>query len=435
MTWKTTDAWGWGRVYRTRGEFARPERASALDRIAADSPCPAIGQRRSYADACLNSHGRTVLTDRLDRILSFDPDTGVLDAEAGCQLSEIVRLFAPRGWLPTVLPGTGFATVGGAIGMDVHGKNHHHAGSFGQHVASLTLHQPDGRSEVHPGEPLFEATVGGIGQTGPIGSARLQMQRIKGPVMMVTERRVPDLDTYLSLLDVSEAPYTVGWIDATASGASLGRGILEEAENGAGLVPPAKRGRTVPFDAPPFALAGTVVRGFNAAYYRRIPERGRTVVKPMEDFFFPLDKIYDWNRLYGKRGFHQFQCVVPLAERDVLRDMLAAVAASGLASPLAVLKRMGPGRAGMMSFPAEGYTLAIDFPAREEAPGMIRRLIAMADEAGGRVYLAKDAFAQPEQMDRMYPDRVAWAELVNARDPEGAYETDLVRRLALRTIQ
>lgn len=187
-------------------------------------------------------------------------------------------------------------------------------------------------------------------------------------------------------------------------------------------------------DAPHFALSGPVVRGFNAAYFRRIPQRGRTVVKPMEDFFFPLDKIYDWNRLYGKRGFHQFQCVVPLARREVLRDMLGRVSASGLASPLAVLKRMGPGRGGMMSFPMEGYTLSIDFPARDEAPDMIRRLIAMATEAGGRVYLAKDAFASADRMDAMYPERAAWAEICNAQDPDGSYETDLIRRLSLRTL-
>ncbi|WP_068115361.1 FAD-binding oxidoreductase [Tropicimonas marinistellae] len=430
--WKTAEYTGWGRFYRAKGELARPERASALDRIAGEAPCPAIGQRRSYSDGCLNTRGRAIATDRLDRMLGFDEETGVLDVEAGCRLSEILRFFAPRGWLPTVLPGTGFATVGGAIGMDVHGKNHHHVGSFGQHVTGLTLHHPDGRREVLPGDPLFAATIGGMGQTGPIGSARLQMQPVKGPVMMVTERRVPDLDSYLELFDTTEATYTVGWIDATATGGNLGRGIFEEGETGAGLVPPAKRGKRIPMDAPNFALSGPVVRGFNAAYYRRIPDRGRTVVKPLEDFFFPLDKIFDWNRLYGKRGFHQFQCVVPLAARDVLREMLTKVSASGLASPLAVLKRMGPGRAGMMSFPTEGYTLAVDFPARDQAAEMIRRLIAMATEAGGRVYLAKDAFATAAQMDAMYPERADWAALCNGLDPDHAYETDLIRRLDLR---
>lgn len=434
MTWKTVEYAGWGRFYRAKGQLARPERVSTLDHIARETPCPAIGRRRSYADGCLNTQGRAIDTARLDRILSLDEEEGILEVEAGCQLGEIVRLIGPKGWLPMVMPGTGFATVGGAIGMDVHGKNHHHTGSFGQHVEAMTLHLPEGRREITPMDPLFSATVGGMGQTGPIGTARLRMQRTKGPVMMVTERRVPNLDSYLELFDSSEATYTVGWIDATATGASLGRGILEEGETGAGLVPPAKRGRRIPMDAPHFALSGPIVRGFNAAYFRRIPERGRTVVKPLEDFFFPLDKIHEWNRLYGKRGFHQFQCVVPLSAREVLRDMLRAVGDSGLASPLAVLKRMGPGRGGMMSFPTDGYTLAIDFPARDEAPAMIRRLIDMAVEAGGRVYFAKDAFARPEQVDAMYPEREAWAAICNGLDPDGAYATDLVRRLNLRNL-
>ncbi|MDV7145287.1 FAD-binding oxidoreductase [Tropicimonas sp. TH_r6] len=433
MTWKQTDYTGWGRYYTASGQLARPERAATLTRIATETPCPAFGQRRSYADACLNSDNRAIDTARLDRFLGFDAESGLLEVESGVRLSDIVTHFAPKGWLPSVLPGTGFATVGGAIGMDVHGKNHHHLGSFGQHVEGLTLATPDGPREITAEDPLFAATIGGMGQTGPIARATLRMLPVKGDVMMVTERRVPNLDSYFTHLDESQATYTVGWIDATAKGDALGRGIFEEGETGPGLVPPAKRGKSIPFNAPHFALSGPIVRNFNTAYYRRIPERGRTVVKPLEDYFFPLDKIHDWNRLYGKRGFHQFQCVVPLAEREILRDMLSRVSGAGLASPLAVLKRMGPGRGGMMSFPMEGYTLAIDFPARDEAAGMIRTLIAMAVEANGRVYLAKDGFAEPGQMDAMYPERAAWTGIVNALDPEQAYATDMIRRLSLRS--
>ncbi|SDK11540.1 FAD-binding oxidoreductase [Aliiruegeria lutimaris] len=434
MSWKQTEYTGWGRHLRAKGEIARPERTSAFIRVAEESPCPAIGQRRSYGDASLNSGGRAISTARLDRFLGFEPETGILEVESGCMLGDIVTHFGPRGWLPTVLPGTGFATVGGAIGMDVHGKNHHHKGSFGLHVRDVTLALPDGIHTIAPDDPLFAATIGGMGQTGPIASARIQLAPTKGALAMVTERRMPDLDSYFDALDASEATYTVGWIDATARGDALGRGILEEGETGAGLVPPARRGKRIPMDAPHFALSGPIVRSFNAAYYRRIPERGRTVVKALEDFFFPLDKIHDWNRLYGKRGFHQFQCVVPLDEREALRGMLERVSDSGLASPLAVLKRMGAAEGGMMSFPTEGYTLAIDFPAREEAPEMIRGLIDMTAEADGRVYLAKDAFASPEHMDAMYPERAAWAEIVNELDPEQNYATDLVRRLALRDL-
>ncbi|MEL6700709.1 MAG: FAD-binding oxidoreductase, partial [Pseudomonadota bacterium] len=375
---------------------------------------------------------RVMSTTRLDRVLAFDPTTGDLTVEAGVRLGALAELFAPRGWLPAVMPGTGFATVGGAIAMDVHGKNHHHAGTFGQHVREITLDQNGSKVTCAPGDTLFEATVGGMGQTGIIVQAVLRLSQCKGDVMMVTERRVEDWEEHIALLDASEATYTVGWIDATARGASLGRGILEEGETAAGLIPKPKPARKVPMDAPGFALSPPIVRLFNAAYYRRVPASGRTVVKPIQDFFFPLDKLHDWNRLYGKRGFHQFQCVVPLAEVGRLREMLEEIVQAGTASPLAVLKRMGAGRAGLMSFPMEGYTLAVDFPARSDAEGLIAQLEEMTRAAGGRIYLAKDSLAQAEAVKSMYPDHARWAEICNAADPDRALETTLTRRLKLR---
>jgi decaprenylphospho-beta-D-ribofuranose 2-oxidase len=332
------------------------------------------------------------------------------------------------------MPGTGFATVGGCIAQDVHGKNHHHAGSFCQHVVSLRLRTHKGVQEVAPdrNEALFRATAGGLGQTGVILAARLRLLPCKGDVMVVTERRIEGWDAFLTHLDQSSATYTVGWIDATATGTALGRGILEEGETGAGLVPGRVRYRAVPFNAPHVALSAPVVRAFNQLYYRRVPEAGRTVVKPISDFFFPLDKIHDWNRLYGKRGFHQFQCVVPVGAAPALRGMMEAIASSGLASPLAVLKRMGPGRAGMLSFPMEGYTLAIDFPNRPEARDLIARLEGMTVAAGGRIYLAKDAQARPGSMAAMYPELDGWRKEVRKADPEGRLATDMVRRLKLR---
>lgn len=426
---------GWGRVLRGTSEVARPERLSALARGMAASPAPAIGGLRSYGDAALNGGGRAVDMTRLDRMLALDEKTGILTVEGGARIGEINALLVARGWLMPVMPGTGYATVGGAIAMDVHGKNHHRAGSFGQHVARIRLITPGGGEKTAGPDrqmELFEATVGGLGQTGIVASADIRLLRAKGSVMMVTERRVHDWDEHIALLDASDATYTVGWIDATATGTALGRGILEEGETGAGLVPPAKRGRRVPLDAPEAALSPGVVRLFNAGYWRRVPARGRTVVKPIEDFFFPLDKLFDWNRLYGKRGFHQFQCVVPLAAVDVLREILAAVSRSGLASPLAVLKRMGPGRAGLMSFPMEGYTLAVDLRAASRPEALVGRLEGMVRDAGGRIYFAKDSLASPEAVHAMYPDRARWAKIVAKHDPDGAMATDLVRRLKLR---
>lgn len=421
-------------MQQAKGLIARPERASTLEGIVRETPAPAIGRRRSYGDACLNSDGPAIDMTRMDRVLSFDADKGIAEVEAGLEIGQFLKVFAPRNWLPPVMPGTGFATVGGAIAMDVHGKNHHVAGTFGCHVNALNLMTPKGVKRITPEKDaeMFRATVGGLGQTGPIISAEVQLLRAKGDVMVVTERRVGNWDEFLALLDASDATYTVGWIDATARGAGLGRGILEEAETGGGLVPPAKRGRKVPLDAPGFTLSPGVVKAFNAAYWRRVPERGRTVVKPIDDFFFPLDKIHDWNRLYGKGGFHQFQCVVPVESADALRGMLERIAGSGLASPLAVLKRMGAGRAGHLSFPMEGYTLAVDFPNRPAAKKLIHELEERTAEAGGRIYFAKDALSGPKHIKTMYPEHGAWLKAVTKADPDRAYETDLVRRLKLR---
>jgi len=435
MLWKQTEYTGWGRVHHASGQIARPERLSALNSLVTATPAPAIGNRRSYGDACLNDGGRAIDMTRLDRIIAFDAASGVIEVEAGVTIGELARIFAPQGWLPAVMPGTGFATVAGCIANDVHGKNHQNAGSFGAHVLSLTLLNGEKKTVASPtrNKALFRATIGGLGQTGVIASAKMQMTPCKGDVMMVTERRAENWETFLALLDASRATYSVGWIDATARGANLGRGILEEGEVGAGLVPKPRPSKSVPMDAPGFALSAPVVKLFNTAYYHRVPASGRTLVKPIDNFFFPLDKIHDWNRLYGKKGFYQFQNVVPLSGANALREMLEKIANAGLASPLAVLKRMGPGRAGHMSFPMEGYTLAVDFPNHGQAEGLIRELEAMTVEAGGRIYLAKDALASGPQVKAMYPEHSTWAGIVAKADPQKAFETSLTRRLELRS--
>lgn len=431
MLWKTEEYSGWGRALTATGERARPERLRDLS-----AEAPAQGNRRSYGDAPLNTDGKVIDTTRLDRICSFDSATGVIEVEAGCTIATLARVFAPKGWLPAVMPGTGFATVGGCIANDVHGKNHHNLGSFGQHVLEITLITADGPRQITPDDgAIWQATIGGLGQTGIIARAKLQMTPVKGDVMMVTERRAEGWDEHLALLDNSQATYCVGWIDATATGDALGRGIVEEAEVAAGLVPKPKPAKKVPFDAPGFALSSPIVKLFNQLYYRRVPASGRSSVKPIDDFFFPLDKIHDWNRLYGKRGFHQFQCVVPVAQAPALKDMLSLIAGSGLASPLAVLKRMGDGRGGYLSFPMEGYTLAVDFPNRTAAAPLVEKLIDMTAAAGGRIYFAKDSVAKPEHVAPMYPELDDWRQAVAASDPSGAFETDLTRRLNLRSSQ
>jgi len=434
MTWKTETYSGWGRALKATGQIARPERVAALTRLSAEIPAPAIGARRSYGDAALNDGGRAIDMTRLDRMLGFDEAEGIVEVEAGMRIGELGTRFAPRGWIPAVMPGTGFATVGGCIANDVHGKNHHEVGSFGQHVTEITLLQKGKARRITPERDaeLFRATVAGLGQTGIILAAKLKLMPCKGDMMVLTERRIGGWDEFLEALDNSRYDFTVGWIDATATGDALGRGILEEGEITSGIPPTPGRNLKVPLDAPPGALSAPVVKAFNALYYRRVPPSGRTTVKPIAAPYFPLDAIHDWNRLYGKRGFHQFQCVVPVAEADALRRMLERIAHSGLASPLSVLKRMGPGSAGYLSFPMEGYTLAVDFPARPEAPPLIAELNAMTGDAGGRVYLAKDALLAPDLAAAMYPDLPQWRKVVAKADPDRAYVTDLVRRLQLR---
>ncbi|WP_147125686.1 FAD-binding oxidoreductase [Shimia ponticola] len=432
MTWRSGSYTGWGRALVADGPMARPERLSALHKVAGQAP--AIGNRRSYADACLNDDGSVIDMTRLDRIIDFDPNAGTVTVEAGVTLGDLTTLLAPRGWMPAVLPGTGHATVGGAIAMDVHGKNHVSVGSFGQQVRSLTVLR-NGQSEVETaGSDEFRASVGGLGQTGIITQATLSLAPCPGTGVRVRERRMDSFDEHIAQLEASTSPFVVGWIDATATGDATGRGIMEEAELVDRTPPPDKKAKSVPFDAPHAALSGPVVRAFNAAYLRRVPAMGRTRIRSIDDFFFPLDRIANWNRLYGKRGFHQFQCVVPTAEADALKDMLEFIGTSGLASPLVVLKKLGEGRGGMMSFPMEGYTLAVDFPARAKAADVIKRLNQMTADVGGRVYLAKDAFLEPDQVASMYPDHAAWAKIAAKSDPEGALMTALVRRLKLREV-
>ena len=327
MRWKTGEYSGWGRVLKADGDRARPEKLSDLKAILREGGLPAIGNLRSYGDAALNSGGRAVDMTRLDRLRAFEPETGILEAEAGVTIGEILRLFLPKGWIPAVMPGTGFATLGGCIGHDVHGKNHHVAGSFGQHVTRIDLLGANGRvRRITPeGNPdLFRATIGGMGQTGIILSAAIRMIPATSPLMDLRESRIDTLAEFMTMLDASTATYCVGWIDATAKGATLGRGILEEAEIGShGQMPKAPRHKSVPFNAPGFLLSSPVVRAFNHLYFRRVPVGGRRLDRAMADFFFPLDKVHDWNRLYGKSGFHQFQCVLPEAPaREALAKML-----------------------------------------------------------------------------------------------------------------
>jgi decaprenylphospho-beta-D-ribofuranose 2-oxidase len=432
---------GWGRATGAVCEATRPERATEA---AAAFRAPA-GERglclyaggRSYGDCALNDGGAALITTRLDRVLAFDATTGLIEVEPGVTFARLLQVFLPRGFLVPVTPGTGFATIGGAVANDVHGKNHERDGSFAQHVTEIDLLLPDGSARtITPADTaLFRATAAGLGLTGFMTRIAFRMKRVPGARVTVREQRVADLDGFLDAMAAAvAAPYSVGWIDATARGAALGRGILEVAEPLVGdfAMPPAKS-KAVPVDFPGFALNPLSVAAFNALYWRRVPAEGRTRPVHMAKFLYPLDAIHGWNRIYGKRGFYQFQCAVPYETGPAaLRDLLEVIGASRQASFLAVLKRMGAGRAGYLSFPMAGYTLALDFPNKPGIEQLYARLCDITLAAGGRVYLGKDALLKPHMFRLMYPEFAQFQRILEEIDPAQRLQSAMARRLQMR---
>jgi decaprenylphospho-beta-D-ribofuranose 2-oxidase len=441
---------GWGRFPVAEMDVYRPERMSALaDVVRNSSSVLARGLGRSYGDAALNGAGAVVLTERLNRFLDFDLSTGVLRCEAGVAFTDILQFFVQRGFFPPVAPGTRFITVGGAVACDIHGKNHHGAGSIARHVLDLTLITADGTrvtcSRAMNAE-LFQATLGGMGLTGIIAEATLRLTPISSAYLAVDYDRAKDLDEALALFHDSDAryAYSVAWIDCLAKGSALGRSVLMRGNHLAAsdLAPSRARNpfdgrRTahvgVPVDLPSGLMNASVIRAFNAAYYRRHPERARDVPVHHERFFFPLDRIANWNRLYGRRGFVQYQCVLPFDRgRDGLVRLLELISALGRCSFLAVLKTFGESEPGaMLSFPMAGYTLALDLPNRPDVLALLDRLDEVVLGHGGRVYLAKDARLRPERFRAMYPQLPRWLEVKERVDPAHRFSSDLSRRLRL----
>lgn len=381
------------------------DRSAALPSV--DGSMLAYGNGRSYGDVGLNSGATLLHTRGLDRLIAFDEQSGVLACEAGVLLDEILAIFVPRGWFLPVTPGTRFVTIGGAIANDVHSKNHHRAGSFGCHVRRFELLRSDGcRRLCSPDENAewFTATIGGLGLTGLITWAEIRLRRIDSVSMAVSNTRFDGLDEFFALNTAAEASheYTVAWIDCLAS---RPRGIFMAGDHLGGgelAVAPGKP-LSLPL-TPPFSLInGLSLRAFNQAYYHRpLPARTVTHYAP---FFYPLDGIARWNRLYGPRGFYQYQFVVPLAARVALVDILASIAASEQGSFLAVLKTFGDVPSpGLLSFPMPGVTLALDFPNRS-APtlALFERLDAIVAAAGGRLYAAKDTRMSGEFFQRSNP--------------------------------
>ncbi len=423
-------ALSWGRYPKVRAQEIRPVywRDEIVDLGQFDRPVLPYGCGRSYGDSCLNEGGILLDVTALNRFIAFDEEAGLLRCEAGVTLADILRLIVPRGWFLPTTPGTKFVTVGGAIANDVHGKNHHNAGTFGCHVTRFELLRSDGRRVLcSPDEnpELYRATIGGLGLTGLILWAEIRLRRIPGPFIAKEQIRFRSIDEFFDISADSDQrfEYTMAWVDCLATGRRLGRGLFMRGNHAWPKAVPGRRAEprslfTVPFDLPPFVLNLATVKAFNTLYYHsQIPRRTSRVV-PFDPFFYPLDAIHNWNRLYGAPGFVQYQFVVPFAsDRTAIKTILREISASGVVSFLAVLKVFGDVPSpGMLSFPRPGVTLALDFPFRgRRTLQLLDRLDRVVLEHGGALYPAKDARMSAEDFAASYP---GWRDFAQYVDPK-----------------
>ena len=427
----------WGRypTFEQRGCSPHLWRNEPLRLPDANQSVIPYGLGRSYGDVCLNEDGCVIPTRWLNRFISFDTNTGLLRCEAGVSLEEILALVVPQGWFLPVTPGTKLVTVGGAIANDVHGKNHHKAGTFGCHVPQFELLRSDGSRLLcsqQSNPEMYAATIGGMGLTGLITWAEIQLVKIANRLIDEKSIKYRALDEFFALSAEHERDfdYTVAWVDCLATGRKLGRGLFmcgnHNTESGRPLHPSKKGGLPVPIDFPGFTLNNLSIGMFNFLYYHKQMSRQKVHAVDYEPFFYPLDAVMNWNRIYGKRGFLQYQCVVPDREGKVIRELLKRIAASGIGSFLAVLKVMGDVPSpGMMSFPQPGAILALDFPIKgDKTFRMFRELDAVVRDAGGRLYSAKDACMSAEDYQRYYPQ---WREFEKYIDPR--FDSSFWRRV------
>lgn len=440
---------GWGRTAPTTARVCRPRTPQEAVRTLTEAgPRGAVarGLGRAYGDAAQNAGGTVLDMTGLDRIRSIDAREGVVVCESGVSLHRLMHVLLPLGWFVPVTPGTRFVTVGGAIGADIHGKNHHVSGSFTRHVTSMELLLPSGEiREVAPGDELFDATAGGMGLTGVILSATVRLLPVETAQMKVDTERAVDLDDLMERLERTDHRYrySVAWIDLLAKGAALGRSVITRGDHArlADLGPRERRTalafRTPSLPSAPRGIPGGLLRPstvglFNELWYRRAPRERRGELQSIPAFFHPLDGLPRWNRIYGPSGFVQYQFVVGPDRGDVLHAIVRSISDRKYPSFLAVLKRFGAGGSGWLSFPQEGWTLALDIPIG--LPGLERFLDTLDETvvaAGGRVYLAKDSRLRPELLGPMYPRLDDFRRLRAEIDPRGVLVSDLARRLNL----
>jgi len=440
---------GWGRTSPSAALVVEARDEDELVKAASEAPARGVvarGLGRSYNDAAQNAGGLVLDATGHDRFLSFDDERGVVRAAAGVTIGDLIAAGVPRGCFPPVTPGTKHVTVGGAIAADVHGKNHHVDGSFARFVESLRIWTPaEGVLEVGPDDDVFWATCGGMGLTGVVLDATIRMKPVETSAMVVDTDRVPDLDGALAAMESEDERYTysVAWMDFQAGGRSLGRSVLTRGRHATvDDLPPKRREhphalpRDLSVPTPPWVPNGLVnrlsVRAFNELWYRKAPARERGRLQSYGAYFYPLDLVAGWNRLYGRRGFIQYQLVVPFGQEAALRDCVERLAASRTGSFLAVLKRFGAATPGHLSFPTAGWTLALDFAVGPlHLRGLLDDLDRVVADAGGRCYLAKDGRSRPSMIPRWYPRLDEWRAIQRRLDPAGVLRSDLARRLDL----
>ncbi|WP_189191594.1 FAD-binding oxidoreductase [Streptomyces albiflavescens] len=445
----TVSVTGWGRTAPTTARLVHPctyeEAAAAVRGWGTRGGIPR-GLGRAYGDAAQNAGGAVLDMTGLDRIHAIDVDGGTVLCDAGVSLHRLMEVLLPLGWFVPVTPGTRYVTVGGAIGADIHGKNHHVSGSFARHVLSFELLTADGGIRtVGRGTPLFDATAGGMGLTGVILTATVRLQPVATSLMSVDTERAADLDDLMARLTATDHRYrySVAWIDLLARGTSMGRSVLTRGDHAPLDALPARARRhplafrpgqfpSAPAFLPEGLLGRTTVGLFNELWYRKAPRARAGELQKISTFFHPLDGVPHWNRVYGRGGFVQYQFVVGYGQEEALRRIVQRISVRRCPSFLAVLKRFGEGDPGWLSFPMPGWTLALDIPAN--LPGLGTFLDELDEEvaaADGRVYLAKDARLRPELLAEMYPRLGEFQSLRRELDPRGVFTSDLSRRLGL----